>query len=373
MSIEKPLLPSAFLRWIETDPDSGEDVLRLMSWRRTLTLQGSAFASFEQAVLPLLDGTRTINEICEASQDVFSAEEVAGAINTLAAQGIVVEGSGDIPQNVNDPRAPHLGWLAENSAHGRKSQRFIEASHIVIFGAGGSGAVAARSLMASGVGKLTIVDPSEVTTADPFFASSFSTSDIGRPKAEALASALLTAEQTTRINAISHRPSDERDIQEIVEGATLVLYTFDSGELSLAMMWNKACRSTLTPWIAASMEGRSLVLGPGFFHAPNSPCYMCWRTREIATAQNQQTRHSVESFLSQQNSDLSHQRDNLAAGVDVIGGILAAETLSWISGASQPSFDGRLMTMSLPGFQTQGHTVLRNPACPVCSGRLSDD
>ncbi len=363
-TIENPLIPACFLHWTETDSADGEDVLRLMSWRRTLTLKGSAFEAFEREVMPLLDGSHAVQEICNAVSDVFSAEDVIAALNTLSAQGIVVEGKEEaVPNHLT----PQMGWLAENAPQGRAAQQQLSNAHLVIFGVGGCGAAVARSLAASGVGKLTLVDSTGVLSADPYFSGLFHTDDIGQNRANVVRAKLMTGSDDQKIIAHSERPINSEAIETLIEGATLVLCCLESGELNQALLLNLACQATGTPWIAAALEGTEVVIGPGFFHQPGAACYQCWRMREIATTANQQTRFATETQLAQRQTDLSDQRENLAAGADIAGGMLAGEALTWLTGAAPPSLDGRLITLTLPGLRMEKHAVLRKPGCPVCT------
>lgn len=363
VSIRNPLLPACFLHWTETDHTDGEDVLRLMSWRRTLTLKGSAFETFEHKVIPLLDGSRSVDEICSTVADVFSADEVIAALNTLSAQGIIVEGATEIS---DDARASQMGWLSENAPQGRAAQHALRDAHVVIFGLGSCGAAVARSMRASGIGRLTLVDPAKVLATDPYFSPLYRSGDVGKDRVAVLQNTLCREVTDQQIISVADRPANTEAIVPLIEDATLVLCCLESGELNLALLLNLACHTTKTPWMAATLEGTELVIGPGFFHSPGGPCYQCWRMREMAVAPNPQTRLSIETELARRQADLSGQRENLAAAADIAGGMLAAEAVTWLTGAAPPSLDGRFITLTVPGLRIEKHAVLRKPGCPVC-------
>ena len=89
--------------------------------------------------------------------------------------------------------------------------------------------------------------------------------------------------------------------------------------------------------------------------------------REVAAAPNQGTRLALETHLGSVQADLSARRENLAMSADIVGGMLGAETLAWITGASMPNLAGQFIQINVPGLRQEKHTVLRNPGCPVCA------
>lgn len=366
MPLSKPLLPECFLHWTEPAGADGDETFRLVTWRRSLTLKGKSFREFEREVFPLLDGTRGIGEICDAVADVFDREEVVASLNMLTEQGVLAEGEGQVSQASELDRTPQLGWLAENAPDGLGAQRRLKAAHVVLFGAGAHGAVTARSLAAAGIGKLTLADPAGVSAADLYFSGLFRPGDIGRNRAKALAAA-LNGPGRNQIGAHGERPADAGAIGPLIESASLVLCCLDAGELNLAMQLNIACRDLGKNWIASSLEGTEIVIGPGFFHGEGTPCFMCWRLREIAAAANPQTRFALEQHLDRARMDLSPRRESLAASADIAGGMLAAEALTLLAGASVPNLDGRFLLVQVPGLRVEKHVVLRKPGCPVCS------
>ncbi len=366
-SLRKPLLPACFLHWTEPANESGDETLRLASWRRNLTLQGQSFREFEQEVIPLLDGTLDVDAICEQVSHLFSKDDLLASFATLANQGILIEGATIIQPNEQADRTPQLGWLSETAPEGMAAQQRLQAAHIVLFGAGMHGAVVARSLVAAGVGQLTIVDPAEVQASDLYFSGLFRRSDVGTNRAAALASTLGQLDGATVLHHHTHRPADPNGVLPLLSGAHLALCCLESGEQTLALYLNMACKAAALPWIAASLEGTELVVGPGFFRHDAGPCYMCWRMREMAAASNQFARVAIENYLGTIQTDLSARRENLAMSADIVGGMLGAEALGWLSGTSMPNLDGRFLQISVPGLRVEKHSVLRKPGCPACA------
>src|SRR6266508_4625937 len=88
----KPLLPSHYFVWFEPPDESGDEVLHIVSDRRSLKLKGHSFREFHQRVVPLLDGQHTVDEIQHETSDLFRLDDLAESLNTLGDQGVLVEG-----------------------------------------------------------------------------------------------------------------------------------------------------------------------------------------------------------------------------------------------------------------------------------------
>ncbi|MGB0504797.1 MAG: TOMM precursor leader peptide-binding protein [Pikeienuella sp.] len=360
-------MPDLFLHWTEPPNANGEEVFRLASWRRSFTLKGKSFKEFEEEVVPLLSGQHTIDEICEKVAHVFKKDEVSASLNFLAAQGVVVEGDTESDRDRTMNLNPQLGWFSETAPDGRAAQQKLVDAHVVIFGAGAHGAVAARSLVSAGVGGITIIDPTDVTPVDRFFSALYRQDDVGKNRAEVLIAALQQEGTSTKLTSHASRPPDAAAIAPLIKDASLVLCCLESGELNLALKLNSACRQAGIRWIAASLEGSQLIVGPGFPQTADGPCYMCWRLREIAASANPQSRFALESQLDSLQTDLSGRRENLSASADIVGGMLSAEALTWLTEIGPPNLTGRFLLVELPGLRTEKHTVLRKPGCPGCS------
>lgn len=365
MPFQKPHLPEHFLTWTEPPDEGGDEVLRIVSWRRSVTLKGHSFREFSREVVPLLDGRRDLDAICDDVAEIFARPDLEAALAMLGGQGIVVEAgadSGDHPARL----LPQLGWLAETAPEGRGAQRHLSGARLVLFGAGGPGATLARNLVAAGIGHLLIVDPADVGEADPYFSPLYRSGDVGQPRAEILRAALSPLAPEVAITVQATRPGDSEAVAALLEGATMALCCLDAAELNLALKLNRACRDLGLRWLAGSIEGLDLVAGPGFSGAVDAPCYMCWRMREVACAASPQARFALERHLDRQRRDLSGRRENLSAGADIIGGLMAAEVIALLTGAGPPTLDGRCLVVELPGLRQERHSILRKPGCPVC-------
>jgi len=363
--LQKPLLPSCFLTWTEPPDPSGAEQLRFVSWRRSLTMKGRSFREFERIVFPLLDGTRSVDEICDSAAAAFPRDELEAAIEMLAGQGLLIDGavaSGEPPARL----ATQLGYFDETAPDGRGAQARLTAAKVAIFGMGGAGASVARLLATAGVGQILCIDPAVADATSPYFSGLFAEGDNGRNRAELVAERLAATAPDPMIAWASDRPEDSAVIAELVAGSDLVISCLESGELNLALKLNQACRGAGVAWLTGSLEGSEVVAGPGFDGSPDGPCYMCYRMREVATAADPQTRFALERRLDRLRRDLGARRENLAWGADILAGMLVAEAVNILTGIAEPALNGRLIVTSLLTLRQEKHVVLKKPGCPVC-------
>ena len=376
--LRKPVLPSGFLTWTEPPDAAGDEILRLVSWRRALTLKGHSFRELARTVLPLLDGTRTSDEIAAQTADLFARADLEAALATLAGQGILAEGDDPTRAGLPERLVPQANYLDELSADGPAAQRRLAAARVAVLGLGGAGAPLARTLAAAGVGQLLLVDPYPVGPTDPYFSALFAPEDLGGSRAETLAARLSALAPEVRSETATQRPEDPAALAALLAGTDLAVCCLESGDLNLALKLNRACRDLGLRWLAGSLEGPVAVAGPGFPPAstgPGSaattsaaPCYMCWRMREVACAGNPQSRFALERRLDRIRADLGARREGLAPAADLLAGLLGTEVLNILSGIAEPALDGRVITLDLAALRQERHNVLRKPGCPVCGG-----
>ena len=166
----KPLLPSHYSIWFEPPDESGDEVLHIVSERRSLKLKGQSFREFQKRVIPLLDGLHTLPEIQVQTADIFRAEDLEAALNMIGEHGLLAEGDGlGLPDDVTARLTPQLNYFHEMTDGGRNMQAALAAAKIAILGLGGAGAATALGLAAAGIGHIVCIDASEVEPPDMSF------------------------------------------------------------------------------------------------------------------------------------------------------------------------------------------------------------
>jgi bacteriocin biosynthesis cyclodehydratase domain-containing protein len=124
------------------------DRLVLEHGRAVVVLEGGAVRTLLPALLPLLDGSRTLDELA-AGLGPAVRPAIAQALDLLAAHGLLVEGPGVAGRPGAVRAVAALSGLAPSVVAGR-----LEEAVVGVVGSAGSGELAARLLQADGVGEV---------------------------------------------------------------------------------------------------------------------------------------------------------------------------------------------------------------------------
>ena len=367
ISLQKPLLPTHYSVWFDPPDEAGDEVLHFVSERKSLKLKGRSFREFHQRVVPLLDGKHSIEEIETATADIFPADELRDALGVLAEQGIVVDSSADTVAGEADQRlAPQIN-LFHDLAPGFSFQDRLEKATVSVLGLSGAGAGVALSLAAAGVGTIRCIDALKVTPADVYLSPFTSLSAVGAGRAATVAELLKQA--APRVNAVvdDRHFESEAEILSAIDGSSMVICCLDASQSNLAYKLNRVCLTTGMRWIACSLAGAEIIVGPAM-HPGTGPCYLCYRMRAVACAGNPEDAFAYERFLDRRKRDDSQQRENLVFGAGLAANFVGLEVLKELTGVAEPSLIGRILTVRLTDLAVEKHLVLRKPWCPALAG-----
>ena len=362
----KPLLPSHYSIWFEPPDELGDEVLHIVSERRSLKLKGQSFREFQKRVIPLLDGLHTLPEIQVQTADIFRAEDLEAALNMIGEHGLLAEGDGlGLPDDVTARLAPQLNYFHEMTDGGRNMQAALAAAKIAILGLGGAGAATALGLAAAGIGHIVCIDASEVEPPDMYFSPFLGFGAVGSNRAEVVARQVRSSAPQTATSAVADELESEADLRRAIGDAQFVISCLGPGRMNLAYKLNKVCFEDKIRWLTCSLEGAEIVVGPAI-HPGEGPCYMCYRMRVVAAAANPEEAFAFEKYLDRRKTEDIGRRENLVFGAGIAANILGLETMKELTGLAAPTLVGRLLAVSLADLRIEKHTVLRKPWCPVC-------
>jgi molybdopterin-synthase adenylyltransferase len=367
----KPLLPSHYFVWFEPPNESGDEVLHIVSGRRSLTLKGYSFREFHQRVVPLLDGRHSVDEIRQETADLFREEDLIASLEMLGEHGVLVEGDIDGPTaDVAARLAPQLNFFHDTVAHeagdsGQAAQARLAAATVAIVGLGGAGAGTAIALGAAGVGTVRCVDWLPIAPADVYLSPFLRVDDVGVPRATAIARQLRASAPQVQAPTFTDPLDSEDGLRGAIAGADVVVCCLDAGQSNLIYKLNRVCLADGVRWIACSLDGAEITVGPAL-HPGRGPCYLCYRMRAVACAGNPEEAFAFERQLDRRKRDESGRRENLVFGAGLAANLLGLEVVKELTGIAEPSLVGRLLTIQLADLGVQKHMVLRKPWCPAC-------
>jgi adenylyltransferase/sulfurtransferase len=226
----------------------------------------------------------------------------------------------------------------------------------------------ALALAAARVGTLRCFDSLPVAVADPYLSPCFRAADIGSPRVDAVLRRIESTGPAVHMIAQPLVDSDDQ-IAEAIRGSDFVICCLDAGQSSLIYKLNRACLRERIRWTSCSTSGMEVIVGPTVQPAVTA-CYMCYRMRAVACAENPEREFAFQRMLDRRKKDDSSHRENLTFATGIAANFLGLEVLKELSGLLPPATIGRVLVIDLVELTMTNHVVLRKPWCPACFGRI---
>jgi bacteriocin biosynthesis cyclodehydratase domain-containing protein len=273
---------------------------------KALVLEGEATARLMPALLPLLDGTRSVEEITAALGEPIEPA-VSNALTLLGNHGLLTEPFPDGKPAA--PRAETARFLAATSPRGCSPPRVSELlseARAAVAGDGSAAAELARLLRVAGV------------------------------------------DQVERASLRGPAPS-----------ADLVLAAPAPEELPALAEWNVTALAAAVAWLVAlPFDGNIAAVGPLFVPAETC-CYECYRLRRATNS------GYFAEYRALEREPAAYPVPPVA--VAAVAGVASLVALRWLVDRD-PALPGMLFALDLRGAPTlTAHHVYRVPRCPACS------
>lgn len=306
----------------------GPDEVELKSIGRSVRLSGAGVGVLLPRLTPLVDGTRTVGEICELLAP-HSPEAVARLIAALLGQGLLADGVSPDRCPVCEPASADpaicaflealVGLDRLRMAHDR-----VARSRVTVWGRDGLAARIAEMLrecrVAVQVRSWPGQDAQAATSAEGLH------EDI--PLAEEDASALTGAALAIGVGVCLR----DRHLQRL----------------------NATCLATGTPWLPVSSDAVEATIGPLVLPG-RSACLVCLRGRSEALAAGPAT------LLR------SGSRPLLAPMIGAASGVAAYEVFRFLLGVDGESLVDQVIRIRHRALDWSRSDVMRLPGCPACA------
>lgn len=147
-------------------------------------------------------------------------------------------------------------WSRQRRILGEGGQRKLADASAMVIGCGGLGAGAIPALVASGVGRVTLLDDDVLDASNLNRQTLFTTADLGAPKVERAAARMRELAPHCSITALWRRLTV--DDAALVRGHDVVLDCTD--RLASRQAISACCAGAGVPWVWAGVDGWTAVL-----------------------------------------------------------------------------------------------------------------
>nr|WP_225444445.1 molybdopterin-synthase adenylyltransferase MoeB [Pseudomarimonas arenosa] len=275
---------------------------------------------------------------------------VAGGFDAWKAAGLPIE------QRDLDP-----DWLQRYARHinldeiGLSGQQTLQASRILVIGAGGLGCPALQYLAAAGVGHIRIADDDKVERSNLQRQVLHAEARIGMNKAESARLSLQALNPRVKVEVLTQR-IDDANVDQHVAACDLVVDGSDN--LPTRYRVSDACVRQGKPMVFAAVhrfQGQVAVFNAGVRRG-HSPCYRCL-------------------FPAPPPAELAPNCSEVGVlGVTpgIFGLLQANEAIKLLLGIGD-SLDGRLLSLDLLSLQMRLTRIPPDPDCPACGRAGTSD
>ena len=232
---------------------------------------------------------------------------------------------------------------------GLEGQKRLEASRVLLVGAGGLGSPAAYYLAAAGVGTLRIADDDVVDRSNLQRQILHTEARIGEPKVDSAEAALSALNPRTTIEAVRERVTSD-NVDRLLEGVDVVVDGADN--FPVRYLLNDACVKHAKPLVYGAVhrfEGQASVFDAGR-HRGDAPCYRCLFPEPPPP---EAAPNCAEAGV-------------LGVLPGVIGLLQATEAIKLLLGIGDP-LRGRLLQFDALAMRFRETRLAADPQCPVCA------
>jgi bacteriocin biosynthesis cyclodehydratase domain-containing protein len=280
----------------------GDDRIQLRGAEHAYTLRHAFLVDVFRAVAPLVDGTRTADELAAAAPVGVEPTTVVFLLKLLQANGLLQE-AGTVDAGELDAWAPQLRFLAHFVPDAAAAQAALLSARVRVAGSGAVAAAVASTLGSVGV---TALEPDDDGV-----------------------------------------PNELAEVDLLVACADGPAYAFFDGV-------NRACLESRTRWLHVCVNGTTGFLGPTVLPGQTC-CYTCFGLRMQAHAPE------LEVYRAQPADEGA-----LAPLASALAAEAALEVARLLTAFAPAATVGRLVEVTATSPLRHAHDVLKAPRCPAC-------
>jgi molybdopterin-synthase adenylyltransferase len=313
------------------------------------------------ALLELLDGTRTIEEIAAALDT--PVPDVVEGVAALDEAGLLedADATTELTPRQRERYFSNLAFFGAFAGLSRSRYSFQEAlcnSHVLLLGVGGLGSTLLMNLAGLGVGRVTALDNDKVELKNFSRQFLYSEADIGQPKLPRALERARSFNSELELVPVERWVEGPEDVAPLLPGVDLVLSAIDQ-PVEVQTWVDEACVGAGVPYITGGMQigrGQYFSVEPGV-----SGCRACWRR---AAAREHGGLPPIDR----------PERVNRGIGpvASLLGSLIALEALRYLTRFAPPISAGKLWIVDFAtGDSDVGYEWPRDPECSLCGSAVA--
>jgi len=333
-------------------------------------------------LIKTLDGSYNIDEIIEkCSSQNLTKKDILEAIDMLFKAGYLEDAEMEIPSELTQDELERYKVNINffNTLDNSKMSKYdyqvkLKNSHVSIFGLGGIGSNICIALLELGVGKITAVEFDVVEPSNLNRQLLYSTSSIGKSKAEEARKRVAEFNPNVEFNVIEQRINSVEDVRQILTShpCDVVVNVADFPTGYIDYWVNEACVEKNVPIfsaVVAKKQGRIYSVVPN-----ETACFNCQYLAELERCPK--IADEVEETRIEIDTDLGYYRSpNGALGPTCLfhGYFISYEILRYLLFGSKSllTFNKRF-DIDFLSFETSWHDLKRMESCEVCNKTVKD-
>jgi molybdopterin/thiamine biosynthesis adenylyltransferase len=323
-----------------------------------------------RALLALLDGTRTAEQIAEEFRAARAGSSfvVPEALTQLDEAGVIEDATATTTLDAYklERWKRNLGFFetyADLSTNKYTMQERLIDRRVGMMGCGGVGSHVSLDLLGLGVGDLKVLDCDKVELSNLNRQILYKESDIGERKVELAVNRLREYHPTAVITGVDKLLSSADDVYDFVSDRDFVFSLIDRPKMHIANWVNEACVRAGVPLIGGGVETQRSVM---YLMVPGiTGCVECWRRSSADTDQTL----ALRTQMADVHTGAGMGPDLAAFGVMVtaVTTLFVSEFVRYVTGIAPPLAAGRLVEIRFDDLAVrQVETWERDPDCPVC-------
>ncbi len=335
-------------------------------------LDGPDISVFVSQLLPLLDGSRDLDEVAGALPG-YSPASVHGLLELLRQKGLV-ESAAD---TAGEPEA--AGAAQERFFQGvglapAEAGEGLRQARVLLVGLEPWGAVAACELAAAGVGALHLLDDATVEPDDLLAVRLLRPHHRGRLRREVIRELVRDVAPRCAVSAESLeclRGDGPAAAPGPAGGAwDLIVTGLTADDLFWLQQAAEYAHRVGVRSLYGHLEGFEAWIGPAVVPGQTA-CWNCFRLRRLGAADHPLVAHEVDASLVAAPA-ARRARSYLAPMAPVAGQLMAIEALKLLTTFTHSHLQGRVIVHNLITTDVTHHGVVRMPWCHVCGGAAQD-